>query len=275
VTAGAPGAAARNLFDLSGKTALVTGGARGVGVICAEALLDHGATVVITTRRAESVAGALEHLSAHGPCSAIVGDLATEDGVHAVVSELSDRVSELHILVNNAGVTWGAAFDEYPASAWAKVLNLDVAVGFQLVQQTVALLEAAARPGDPARVVNIGSVDGNAVGTFDNYAYSAAKAGIHHLTRVLARRLGGRGITVNCIAPGPIRTKMTAELLAGAEARLLAATPLGRLTDADDVAAALVYLTARSGAYVTGTVMPVDGGATIPTWGESSAEPIG
>jgi NAD(P)-dependent dehydrogenase (short-subunit alcohol dehydrogenase family) len=271
VSTGAGGAERRDLFSLAGKTALVTGGARGVGLICAEALLDHGATVIVTTRREDAAAAALEHLAPHGPCSAIVADLATEEGIAALVDELARRVDALHVLVNNAGVTWGAPFEEYPASAWTKVLNLDVATAFQLVQGTVQLLEAAARPGDPARVVNIGSVDGHAVGTFDNFAYSAAKAGIHHMTRVLARRLGGRGISVNCIAPGPIRTKMTAQLLAEAEPRLVAATPLGRLAEADDVAGALVYLTARSGAYVTGSIIPVDGGATIATWGEASA----
>ncbi len=272
VSEAAEGAGGRDLFSLAGKTALVTGGARGVGLICAEALLAHGAAVIITTRREEAAAEAISHLSQHGPCTAIVADLSTEAGVAALVDELSRQRDSLHILVNNAGVTWGAPFEEYPASAWTKVLNLDVASAFQLVQHTVDLLEAAAQPGDPARVVNIGSVDGSAVGTFDNFAYSAAKAGIHHLTRVLARRLGGRGITVNCIAPGPIRTKMTAELLADAEPRLVAATPLGRLAESDDVAGALVYLTALGGAYVTGSIIPVDGGATITTWGAAAAQ---
>jgi NAD(P)-dependent dehydrogenase (short-subunit alcohol dehydrogenase family) len=270
----ADGTPGRDLFSVAGKTALVTGGARGVGLICAEALLDHGATVIISTRREEAAAEAVRRLSQHGrSCTAIVADLATEEGIAGLVAELRARVDALHILVNNAGVTWGAPFGEYPSSAWAKVLNLDLAAGFQLVQGTVDLLEAAARSGDPARIVNIGSVDGHAVGTFDNFAYSAAKAGVHHLTRVLARRLGARGITVNCIAPGPIRTKMTAGLLAQAEPRLLAATPLGRLADADDVAGALVYLTSRSGAFVTGSVIPVDGGATIATWGETAPSP--
>ena len=260
-----------DLFTLSGKTALVTGGARGVGLICAGALLDHGAEVIITTRRAEAADQAVAELSQRGACTAIVADLAGEEGVAALGEELDRRLDALHILVNNAGVTWGAPLEEYPAAAWAKVLNLDVAVAFQLVQLTLPLLAAGAAPGDPARIVNIGSVDGHAVGTFDNFAYAAAKAGLHQLTRVLARRLAGRGITVNCVAPGPIQTKMTAQLLEEAGPRLIASTPLGRFAGADDVAAALVYLTARSGAFVTGSVMPVDGGATIATWGEASA----
>jgi NAD(P)-dependent dehydrogenase (short-subunit alcohol dehydrogenase family) len=272
MSAGAAGAVRSDLFSLAGKTAVVTGGARGVGLICAEALLDHGAAVIITTRREQAAAEALAQLGREGrPCTAIVADLATEEGIAGFADELRRRVDRLQILVNNAGVTWGAPFEEYPASAWTKVLNLDVATGFQVVQRTVDLLEAGSLPGDPARIVNIGSVDGHAVGTFDNFAYSAAKAGIHHLTRVLARRLGARGITVNCVAPGPIRTKMTAQLLAEAEPRLLAATPLHRLAEADDVAGALVYLTARSGSFVTGSVIPVDGGATITTWGEAQA----
>jgi NAD(P)-dependent dehydrogenase (short-subunit alcohol dehydrogenase family) len=256
-----------DLFSLSGKTALVTGGARGVGLMCARALLDHGATVIITTRREASGAEAVADLAEHGRCSSIVCDLGDASGIAELVAELEGRLDALHILVNNAGVTWGAPFADYPAGAWTKVLGLDVAAAFGLVQGTADLLEAAARPGDPARVVNLGSIDGHAVGTFDNFAYAAAKAGLHQLTRVLAVRLGERGIAVNCIAPGPIRTKMTAELLAEAEPRLAAATPLGRIAEADDIAAALVYLTARGGAFVTGAVLPVDGGAGIAQWG--------
>ena len=235
--------------------------------MCAQALLDHGASVIISARRPAALDEAVEALAARGSCSGIAGDLSTPDGVALLVDTLRARTGALHILVNNAGVTWGAGFEDYPADAWGKVLNLDVAAPFTLVQATVGLLEAAARPQDPARVVNIGSIDGHAVGRFDNFAYAAAKAGLHQLTRVLAQRLGDRGITVNCIAPGPIRTKMTAQLLDEGEAPLLAATPLGRLAQADDIAGALVYLTARSGAFVTGAVLPVDGGAAIPGWG--------
>jgi NAD(P)-dependent dehydrogenase (short-subunit alcohol dehydrogenase family) len=147
------------------------------------------------------------------------------------------------------------------------VLGLDVAVPFRVVQALLGMLESAARPGDPARVVNMGSVDGYAVGPFDNFAYPAAKAALHHLTRVLAFRLAGRGITANCIAAGPVQTKMTQGLLDSDDGGRLSANPLGRLVGPDDLAGALVFLTARSGAFVTGAVVPVDGGAGIATWG--------
>ena len=204
------------LFDLDGKTAVVTGGARGVGVLCAQALLDHGARVVITSRREDKGEESRRALAERGPCELVVGDLSTGAGVAELGDELGRRVDRIDILVNNAGTTWGAPFEDYPAEAWTKVLQLDVAAPFQLVQATLGLLEAGARPGDPARVVNMGSVDGDAIGGFDNYAYPPSKAALHHLTRMLALLLAPRNITVNAIAAGPIQTKMTAVLL-GAE----------------------------------------------------------
>jgi NAD(P)-dependent dehydrogenase (short-subunit alcohol dehydrogenase family) len=169
--------------------------------------------------------------------------------------------------VNSAGVTWGAPLEEYPSRAWSKVLNLDLAVPFKVVQASLDLLAAAAQPASPARIINIGSVDGHSVGPFDNYAYQAAKAGLHHLTRVLASRLGARGITVNCIAPGPIRTDMTAETLDRAESQIVATGALPRLADPVDIAGALVYLASRAGAFVTGSVIAVDGGLSVSRWG--------
>jgi NAD(P)-dependent dehydrogenase (short-subunit alcohol dehydrogenase family) len=241
-------------------------------MICAEALLEHGATVVITARKRDAGEAACRRLAEIGPCELIVADLAAEDGVEALARTLGERFDRLHVLVNNAGVTWGASYEEYPASAWWRVLNLDVAAPFRLVQATTPLLTAAGTRDDPARVVNLGSVDGYAVGSFDNFAYAAAKAGLHQLTHVLALRLGPRHITVNAIAPGPVRTDMTARLLDESEERLATANPLGRAAAGrDDIAAALVYLTARGGAYVTGAVIPVDGGFGIATWGVAAA----
>lgn len=253
------------LFTLEGKRALVTGGVRGVGYMCAQALLDHGASVIVTSRRAPRGNDALRELARRGPCELIAADLSSGEGVAMLAAALRERLDALDIVVNNAGVTWGAPFDEYPAAAWTRVLQLDVAAPFQVVQATAGLLRAAARADDPARVVNIGSVDGHAVSRFENYAYPPSKAALHHLTRMLAVRLAPEHITVNCIAPGPVATKMTAGLLEE-HPEIAAANPLGRLAEPDDIAGALVYLTARAGAYVTGAVIPVDGGVAIPTW---------
>jgi len=254
-----------DLFSLAGRTALVTGGGRGVGAMCAAALLDFGAEVVITSRRPADD-GAYAELAGRGPCEHIQVDLADPDGVTAVRDRLEAGHDRLDILVNNAGVTWGAPFETYPAQAWTKVLNLDVAVPFRMVQALLPLLERAATPGRPARVVNLGSVDGHAVGTFDNFAYAAAKAGLHQLTRVLAQRLGPRGVTVNAIAPGPLHTKMTDGLLQATGDAVPRANPLGRLAGPADVGGALVFLAADAGSYVNGVVLPVDGGFSLGSW---------
>jgi NAD(P)-dependent dehydrogenase (short-subunit alcohol dehydrogenase family) len=253
------------LFSLEGKTALVTGGGRGLGSMCAAALLDVGAEVVITSRRSEETTD-FASLTERGPCHYIQADLADPDGVAVVRDALMARQDSLDILVNNAGVTWGAPLEEYPAEAWEKVLRLDVAVPFRMVQALLPLLEAAGTHRAPARVVNIGSVDGHAVGTFDNFAYSAGKAGLHQMTRVLAQRLGPRHITVNALAPGPVMTKMTAELLRGSGTAVVDANPLGRLAEAEDVGAALVYLSSAAGSYVTGVVLAIDGGFSLGSW---------
>jgi NAD(P)-dependent dehydrogenase (short-subunit alcohol dehydrogenase family) len=254
-----------DLFSLEGKTALVTGGGRGVGSMCAAALLDFGAEVVITSRRAQESTD-FASLAERGPCHFVQVDLAAPDGIDQVRAALMARQDSLDILVNNAGVTWGAPFEDYPADAWDKVLRLDVAVPFRMVQALLPLLEAAGAPHAPARVINIGSVDGHAVGTFDNFAYSAGKAGLHQVTRVLAHRLGPRHIAVNALAPGPVMTKMTAELLKESGTAVVDANPLGRLAEPDDIAGALIYLASTAGSYITGVVLAVDGGFSLGSW---------
>ena len=239
-----------DLFSVEGKTVVVTGGSRGIGLMIARGFVEGGARVVVSSRKAEVCAQVAAELSEVGECVALPADLSGEGA------------GGVHVLVNNAGATWGAALEAYPGAAWDKVLDLNLKTPFFLTRAMLPLLEAAAGPGDPARVVNVGSIDGLRVPAMPTYAYSASKAGLHHLTRVLARELGPRGITVNAIAPGPFESKMMAETLRLVGDQIAAAAPLGRIGQPDDMAGAALYLASRAGAYVTGAVIPVDGGLT-------------
>jgi NAD(P)-dependent dehydrogenase (short-subunit alcohol dehydrogenase family) len=250
------------LFTVEGKTAVVTGGSRGIGLMIARGFVEGGARVYVSSRKAEVCAQVAEELSAVGECRALPADLSTEAGCRRLAAEVGEREGRVHVLVNNAGATWGAPLEDYPAAAWDKVLALNLEAPFFLTRAMLPLLEAAAAPGDPARVVNVGSIDGLRVPPMPTYAYSASKAGLHHLTRVLARELGPRGITVNAIAPGPFESKMMAETLRRFGDQIAAAAPLGRIGRPDDMAGATLYLASRAGAYVTGAVLPVDGGLT-------------
>ena len=249
-----------DLFDLSGKTALVTGGTRGIGMMMARGLLRAGARVYISSRKAGACEDAARELQAHGPVEAIPADLSTEDECLRLAAELRSRAQGLHILVNNAGATWGAALEEFHASGWDKVLDLNLKAPFFLTRACLDMLESAATREDPARVINIGSVDGLHVPSLPVYSYAASKAGLHHLTRVLARELGPRDITVNAVAPGPFESKMMAATLDAFGDAIAAMAPLRRIGRPDDMAGVAVYLSSRAGAYVTGAVIPVDGG---------------
>jgi NAD(P)-dependent dehydrogenase (short-subunit alcohol dehydrogenase family) len=248
------------LFSLSGKTALVTGGSRGIGLMIARGLLEAGARVYISSRKADACADAVRELSKHGTVDAIPADLSVEEECLRLAGAVGEREQAVHVLVNNAGATWGAPLAEFPAAAWDKVTDLNLKAPFYLTRAMLPLLEAAATAGDPARVINIGSIDGLRVPALPTYAYSASKAGLHHLTRVLARELGPRQITVNAVAPGPFESKMMAATLAAFGDQIAAASPLGRIGRPDDMAGVAVYLASRAGAYVTGAVIPVDGG---------------
>ncbi len=249
-----------NLFDLSGKTAVVTGGTRGIGLMIARGLLTAGAHVYISSRKADACAAAERELSQYGTVAAIPADLSTEEECLRLTREVGAHQRALNVLVNNAGATWGAPIEEFPAAAWDKVVDLNLKSPFFLTRAFLPLLEAAGTRDDPARVINIGSIDGLRVPPMPTYSYSASKAGLHHLTRVLARELGPRHITVNAIAPGPFESKMMAATLASLGDAIAAAAPLRRIGRPDDMAGAAVYLAARAGAYVTGAVIPVDGG---------------
>lgn len=250
-----------NLFDLSGKVAVVTGGTRGIGLMMARGLLDAGAArVYISSRKADGCARAEAELSKHGQVTAIQADLSAEAECLRLAREIGEREQALHVLVNNAGATWGAPMAEFPASAWDKVLDLNLKAPFFLTRAFLPLLEAAGTLDDPARVINVGSIDGLHVPSLPTYSYSASKAGIHHLTRVLARELGPKHITVNAVAPGPFESKMMAATLDAFGDAIAAAAPLRRIGRPDDMAGIAVYLASRAGSYVTGAVIAVDGG---------------
>jgi NAD(P)-dependent dehydrogenase (short-subunit alcohol dehydrogenase family) len=249
-----------NLFDLSGKTAVVTGGTRGIGLMIARGLLEAGARVYISSRKADACAAAEAELQQYGTVTAFPADLSSEEECVRLAGAVGEREQTLNVLVNNAGATWGAPIEEFPAAAWDKVLDLNLKSPFFLTRAFLPLLEAAGTHDDPARVINIGSIDGLHVPSLPTYAYSASKAGLHHLTRVLARELGPRRITVNAVAPGPFESKMMAATLRSFADAIAAAAPLRRIGRPDDMAGVAVYLASRAGAYVTGAVIPVDGG---------------
>jgi NAD(P)-dependent dehydrogenase (short-subunit alcohol dehydrogenase family) len=252
------------LFDVAGKTALVTGGSRGIGLEIARGLVLAGARVIVSSRKSGDVEAAARQLAQLGDCVAIPGDISTPEGAAGLAAATAERFPSLNILVNNAGATWGAPLEEFPPSGWDRVAHTNVEGVFHLTVALLGPLRAAAQRHDPARVVNIGSIDGIRTPVVENYSYSASKAAVHMLTRHLAKRLAAESITVNAIAPGPFQSKMMAFLLDDPEAReaVEANVPLKRIGHPDDVAGLILFLCSRAGSFMTGTVIPLDGGIT-------------
>ena len=254
-----------DLFSIAGKTAVVTGGSRGIGRMIATGYVRAGAKVYISSRKADACDAVAAELSELGECLSLPADLSTEEGCRALADAVAAREPALHILVNNAGNTWGAPFEEFDDAAWERVLSLNVKGVFHTTKFLTPLLRAAATEDDPARVVNIGSIDGIHVPVLETYSYSASKAAVHQLTRTLARRLAPQ-VTVNAIAPGPFESKMMAATLEAFGDSIAASAPLKRIGRPDDMAGAAIFLASRAGAYLTGAVIPVDGGmATVGT----------
>jgi NAD(P)-dependent dehydrogenase (short-subunit alcohol dehydrogenase family) len=224
--------------------------------------VEAGARVYVSSRKQEVCEEVAAELSKLGTCISLPADLASEEECRRVARELGERESALHILVNNAGANWGAPFEEFPDSAWDKVLALNLKSVFHLTRALTPLLEKAATAKDPARVINIGSIDGIKPPSLETWAYSASKAGVHMLTRTLAKTLAPKKITVNAVAPGPFESKMMAATLERFGEMIAKTNPLGRIGEPDDMAGVAIYLASRASAYVTGTVIPVDGGVS-------------
>jgi NAD(P)-dependent dehydrogenase (short-subunit alcohol dehydrogenase family) len=240
------------LFDVAGKTVLITGGSRGIGLMVARGLLDAGAHVIISSRKAAAVEAAAQELG----CKGIVADVSSHAGALELAAAVAADHERLDVLVNNAGATWGAPLEDFPDAAWDRVLDTNVRGIFALTTALLPQLRAAPSP----RVINIGSVDGLRVPLTENYSYSASKAAVHMLTRHLAKRLAPEGINVNAIAPGPFESRMMAGLLAEHGDAIRDRSPLRRIGRPDDMAGIAVFLASRASTYITGAVIPVDGG---------------
>ena len=255
------------LFALDGKTALVTGAASGIGRMAATALVEAGCNVMIASRNGDACKSVAEELNelGGGKAEGFAGDVSSEAGILDLVKSVNDRADKLDILINNAGTTWGEPLESFPYHAWAKIMDVNVTGMFHLTQQLLPLLQASATAEDPARVINLGSVMGTAAIGDGAYSYSASKAAVHHLTKILARELAEKHITFNAFAPGPFQSKMTAFATATDEQanHVGRGVPLGRIGTPEDIAAATLYLCGRGGSYITGAVLPLDGGIHV------------
>jgi len=260
----------KSLFSLDGKVALVTGGATGIGRMAATGLMMAGARVLIASRKGDACAAVADELNAMGaPGSAegLGGDLSSEEGIGALVAEVTSRTDTLHILMNNSGVTWGAPMGQFPHHAWEKVMNVNVAAMFHLTQSLLPTLMSTATADDPARVINVGSVMGEVPLGDGAYSYSASKAAVLHMTKIMAKELAPYHITVNALAPGPFVSNMTAFATADEAMREKVGSdvPLGRVGRDEDIAGCVQFLCGRGGSYLTGAVLPVSGGVQVMT----------
>jgi len=254
---------ASDLFSIRGKVAVVTGGSRGIGLMIARGFVEAGARVYISARKAKDCDEAAAELSKLGECISFPADVGTAEGAAELAAKIAEREKAVHVLVNNAGATWGAPLEEFPDSGFDKVMSVNVKGVFHLTVKLLPLLRKAATKDDPARVINIGSIDGLRVPMFENFSYSASKAAVHMLTRHLASTLVREHITMNAIAPGLFPSKMTQFMFEGmGEEGASQNIPMGRAGRQDDIAGTCIFLSSRAGSYLSGAVIPVDGGVS-------------
>ena len=248
------------LFSLKGRSALITGGSRGIGRMIAEGFLRAGARVYISARKADACDATAAELSVIGPCVSLPADVSTQGGVQQLVASYQQHEKSLDILVNNAGAAWGAPYEEFPESGWDKVVDLNLKAPFFLTQALTPLLKRAATD-HLAKVIHIASIDGVSVNPQETYSYAASKAGLIHLTRRMALKLAPERIAVSAIAPGAFASTMNKDARDHGD-EVAQRIPLGRIGTPEDMAGAAIYLASRAGDYVVGSTLIVDGGVT-------------
>lgn len=251
----------KDLFSIAGKVAVVTGGSRGIGAMIARGFLESGAKVYISARKEQELKASAEALSVYGECIPITADLGSQAGTDAFAKALQDREEKIDILVNNAGASWGAPLEEFPEHGWDKVMQVNVKSIFFLTQRLLPQLRAAGSKDDPARVINIASINGITHPKLTNYSYSASKAAVIQLTRHMAVDLAAEHININAIAPGFFPSKMTEYLIDEDDATAPTSIPRGRLGQPEDIAGTAIYLSSRASAWVCGHTLVLDGGA--------------
>lgn len=251
-----------DLFSLKGRVALITGGSRGIGKMIAKGFIAQGARVYIVSRKADVCEATAKELSkGGGSCIALPIDTSTNEGVEALAKAYAQREAKLDILVNNAGAAWLAEFDAFPEKGWDKVVDLNLKTPFFLTQALAPQLRAAATAAQPAKVINIASIDGVSVSSQETYSYAASKAGLIHLTRRMAVRLAPDHIVVSAIAPGAFASDMNTTARDHAD-EVAKHIPLQRIGTEEDMAGAAIFLASRAGDYVVGSTLIVDGGVT-------------
>ena len=253
----------KDLFNVEGKVALVTGGSRGIGAMIAEGFVKNGVKTYITSRKSEQCNNKADELSKFGECISIPADLTDMNEMDKLVNFIKENEKQFNFLINNAGAAWGASFDEFPENGWDKVMDTNVKSVFFLTQKLAKILEQSGNNSDPSRIINVGSIDGIGIPRAETYSYPASKAAVHQLTRVLANRLAHRNININAIAPGPFQSNMMAHTLEEYGEQIKSSVPRGRIGIPEDMAGTAIFLCSKASAYITGSIIPVDGGSLI------------